>query len=127
MPGIYSVMDMSRWALHANTRALDTVSHNVANANTPGYSRQETVLSTRTPQWSGEGWYGNGVQVANVIQHVDTQLQGQLTDNSSRSGWVCRNRSQCGSASSAFELSKRMLASRMRTSSRSGSSSRARR
>jgi flagellar hook-associated protein 1 FlgK len=87
MPGIYSVMDISRWALHANTRALDTVSHNVANANTAGYCRQETVLATRTPQWTGEGWYGNGVQVANVIQHVDTQLQGQITDNASQAGY----------------------------------------
>ncbi len=87
MPGIYSMMDISRWALIASTRALDTVSHNVANANTEGYSRQETVLSTRGAQWTGEGWYGNGVKVANVIQHVDKQLEAQLTNSSSQGSY----------------------------------------
>ncbi|MFH1035744.1 MAG: flagellar hook-associated protein FlgK [Pseudomonadota bacterium] len=87
MPGISNMMDISRWALHASTRALDTISHNVANVNTEGYSRQETILATRGAQWTSEGWYGTGVKVANVIQHVDRQLQAQLTDGSSRQGY----------------------------------------
>jgi flagellar hook-associated protein 1 FlgK len=73
------MMDISRWALQASTKQLDTVSHNVANVNTPGYSRQEAVLSTRTPQRTAEGWYGSGVQVSSVIQHVDKLLQERIT------------------------------------------------
>jgi flagellar hook-associated protein 1 len=96
MPGIYSMMDISRWALHAHTRALDTVSHNVANVNTAGYSRQETVLSTRGAQWTAEGWYGTGVKVANVIQHVDKQLQAQLTDKASQLGYFDAYLAQLG-------------------------------
>lgn len=87
MPGIYNMLDISRWALHATTRALDTVSHNVANVNTPGYSRQETVLATRGAQFAAEGWYGNGVKVANVIQHVDKLIQQQITDKSTQMGY----------------------------------------
>jgi len=81
------MMDISRWALYASTRALDTISHNVANVNTPGYSRQEAVLATRYPQQAYEGWYGNGVKVTNVIQHVDKLILGQLTDKASQLGF----------------------------------------
>ncbi len=79
MPTIYTMMDISRWALQASTKQLDTVSHNVANVNTPGYSRQETVLSTREPEHTMEGWYGHGVQVTSVIQHVDKLLLERIT------------------------------------------------
>ena len=80
MPNIFTIMDISRWALQASTRQLDTVSHNVANANTEGYSRQDVVLSTRNPEYTREGWYGHGVQTTTVVRYVDTLLLGQMTD-----------------------------------------------
>lgn len=84
MAGIYSIMDISRWSMQAATRALDTVSHNVSNANTEGYSRQDVVLATATPQYTGEGWYGNGVRVVTVTQQVDKHLQKELTNKNSQ-------------------------------------------
>lgn len=86
MPSVYTILDMSRWALQASTRQLDTVSHNVANVSTAGYSRQETITATRTPERSAEGWYGNGVTTVNVIQHVDKLIQDRLTDKASDFG-----------------------------------------
>src|SRR3954453_2609988 len=53
----------------AHQQAIDTTSHNVANANTEGYSRQEAVLtpSTALPlygqQVGGIGQLGTGVDV----------------------------------------------------------------
>jgi flagellar hook-associated protein 1 FlgK len=83
MPGIYTMMDISRWALQASTAHLDTISHNVANVNTPGYSRQSIVQATRPPELTREGWYGNGVEVVNVVQHVDRLLLARITDKTS--------------------------------------------
>ncbi len=83
MPSIYSIMDISRWALQASTRQLDTVSHNVANVNTEGYSRQSVVLETATPEWTSEGMYGHGVSVSTVIQYVDKLLLARITDKAS--------------------------------------------
>ena len=83
MPGIYSVMDIARWALQASTRNLDTISHNVANVNTEGYSRQEVIQATRRPEYTPQGWYGSGVTTVNVIQHVDTLLLKRITDKNS--------------------------------------------
>jgi len=83
VPGIYSVMDIARWALQASTRNLDTISHNVANVNTEGYSRQEVIQATRRPEYTPQGWYGSGVTTVNVIQHVDTLLLKRITDKNS--------------------------------------------
>ena len=88
MPNIYSMMDMSRWALTSATKSLDTVSHNVSNVNTEGYSRQEVVQATRTSEYvPGEGWYGTGVKVINVIQMVDRLLQERITDKISEESY----------------------------------------
>lgn len=48
-------------ALLAQQRALATTSNNVANANTPGYSRQRTELSERPTEPLGQTFVGTGV------------------------------------------------------------------
>src|SRR3954467_13631583 len=53
----------------AHQQSIDTTSHNVANANTEGYSRQEAVMGASTPQTlygigeGGLGQIGTGVDV----------------------------------------------------------------
>lgn len=48
-------------ALLAQQRALATTSNNVANASTPGYSRQRTELSERPTEQLGHDFVGTGV------------------------------------------------------------------
>ncbi len=48
-------------ALLAQQRALATTSNNVANATTPGYSRQRTELSERPTEHLGKDFVGTGV------------------------------------------------------------------
>jgi flagellar hook-associated protein 1 FlgK len=48
-------------ALLAQQRALATTSNNVANASTPGYSRQRTELSERPTERLGNDFVGTGV------------------------------------------------------------------
>lgn len=86
MPSIYSMLDISRWSLQASTYALNTVSHNVANVSTDGYTRQSTVLETRNPERTAEGWYGHGVSTTTVVQYSDRLLQGRLTSKNSDLG-----------------------------------------
>lgn len=80
MPGIFDMMDISRWALNASAAQLDVTSHNVANVNTEGYSRQEVVQATRPAEYTSAGWYGSGTKVVTVIQRVDKYLQSQISD-----------------------------------------------
>src|SRR5438094_7680544 len=52
--------------LTAAQAGLLTTSHNISNVNTPGYSRQEIVQGTRTPMFTGSGFFGQGVSVSSV-------------------------------------------------------------
>ena len=57
--------------LTAYQRALSTTSHNIANANTDGYSRQTVSLSSRTPEQLGSLTLGSGVQLSSVQRAYD--------------------------------------------------------
>jgi flagellar hook-associated protein 1 FlgK len=69
--------------LLAFQRALDTTSHNISNANTPGYSRQVAEFMTRNAQQAGNGWVGNGVDVSTIQRAYDDFLAGQSRSSSS--------------------------------------------
>jgi flagellar hook-associated protein 1 FlgK len=64
--------------LLAFQRTLDTISHNIANANTDGYSRQQVLLTTRSADVYGNGWVGNGVDISSVRRVFDQALTDQL-------------------------------------------------
>lgn len=55
-------------AMFANYAALQTIGHNIANANTVGYSRQQVELATAQGQFTGAGFFGKGVDVAAVTR-----------------------------------------------------------
>lgn len=73
MPDLLST---SLSAMNAFQRVLDLTGNNIANANTPGYSRQEAILSTRVGEGRGNAYVGSGVQVA-TIRRVYDELLGQ--------------------------------------------------
>lgn len=70
--------------LLAFQRALATAGHNIANANTEGYSRQRVELGTRPPsEYAANGYLGNGVQVKSVRRQYDVFLQQELRRHTS--------------------------------------------
>lgn len=62
-------------------RSLQTVSHNITNANTEGYSRQRVDLAGRPPSFTGAGFLGNGVEVGAVSRNFDGFLTQQVRSN----------------------------------------------
>lgn len=72
------VLKTSLSGMLAFQRALEVTGHNIANANTPGYSRQIVDLSARAGQSSGAGFIGSGVQVAAIKRVYDEMLVSQL-------------------------------------------------
>lgn len=76
--------DMMGTALSALTtyqRALSTTSHNIANANTEGYSRQRVDMSTRVVNQAGSGALGSGVQVSSLRRVFDSFVIDQVRSN----------------------------------------------
>ena len=65
-------------ALMSTQQVLNTIGHNIANANTPGYSRQRVELTARTPQLAGPLSQGAGVSVSSISRLADTFLTGQV-------------------------------------------------
>jgi flagellar hook-associated protein 1 FlgK len=65
--------------LMAFQRSLDTTSHNIANVNTVGYSRQRVELATNPAEFTGYGYIGQGVNVASVSRSYDQFISNQLT------------------------------------------------
>lgn len=57
---------------------LATTEHNIANVNTPGYTRQEVVINARAAQHSGSGYVGQGADVGTVKRMYDQYLSNQL-------------------------------------------------
>lgn len=76
MSTLFSNLSIALSALLSHQRAIEVIEHNVANANTPGYRRQEAVLSAATPTspnlfkfGGGSGQVGSGVQVEMIRRY----------------------------------------------------------
>ncbi len=79
MSGISQVLEVARRAILAQQYQMNVVGHNIANASTPGYSRQRAHLVTTPPTESGSGLLGTGVVVESVDRlrnrFIDTQIR----------------------------------------------------
>ncbi|GAB6196963.1 flagellar hook-associated protein FlgK [Lysobacter xanthus] len=81
-----SVMSTGTSALLAFQRALGTVSHNVANVNTEGYSRQRVDLEARPGQYTGAGYVGAGVSIQKLQRLADGLNFARQVDSSGELG-----------------------------------------
>src|SRR5579863_8680769 len=57
--------------------ALDTISNNISNVNTPGYSQETANLVTNPATPTNQGWIGNGVSVNSVTRSYSDFLDAQ--------------------------------------------------
>jgi len=65
--------------LQASQNALRTAGHNISNANTAGYSRQEVNYATRPEQnMGGAGFIGSGVTTTSIERVVNEFVTTQL-------------------------------------------------
>ena len=63
---------------------LNTVSHNITNAGTAGYSRQTVVQVANDAEYGGTGYFGRGAQVADVTRAYNQFLEQQVQSSTSR-------------------------------------------
>ena len=72
------ILNIGLSALLAQQRALTTTSNNIANASTPGFSRQRVELASRSSERVGPGYSGTGVDVTSLRRMTDDILAEQL-------------------------------------------------
>lgn len=75
------ILNISLSGMRAFQTALDVTGHNIANANTPGYSRQVANFSARPGTGSGVGYVGAGTQIATIERMYDALQVEQLRNS----------------------------------------------
>ncbi|MBV4430595.1 flagellar hook-associated protein FlgK [Clostridium tyrobutyricum] len=93
MPGLFSIFNTAKSGLFSQQTAINVTSHNIANANTDGYSRQRANMVTTTPYTmpsmdgaAGAGQLGTGVTVESIQRIRDSFLDYQFRVQNSISG-----------------------------------------
>lgn len=72
--------------LTAAQAGINTASHNVANASTPGYTRQQVDLVSRVPYHQRFGTVGQGVHVAGITRARVAGLDAQVRTSANAQG-----------------------------------------
>jgi flagellar hook-associated protein 1 FlgK len=83
MFGLFAALELGKRSLLAQQYALTTSGHNIANVNTPGYSRQRVEMQSTAPLDMVFGKVGTGVMVTNVVQVRDYFLTAQYRNEAS--------------------------------------------
>ncbi len=78
---LFGSIRMAGNSLRANEIALQVVGQNIANANTPGYIREEYQLAPAPSQRMGDLLLGMGVRVEAVVQKLDVYLEERLNSS----------------------------------------------
>jgi len=76
-------LDLGLSAIRSTQVALRTVSHNITNADTPGYHRQRVELADRAPVTLGGLSLGTGVEVHQITRLRDAVVEASLLRNGS--------------------------------------------
>ena len=102
MSSIAGILSTARMAIYAHQSAMQVTSHNIANAETPGYSRQRAELIPGVPQVMPYGVTGTGVRIADVSQIRDTLLDASFRRESANAAGFGMRRDLLGQVEGIF-------------------------
>lgn len=84
MPGLNAGLYIGLTGLQAQQAALNVVGHNIANVNTPGYTRQRADLTANQSLVEGQVYFGTGVSLTTVQGIRDRFLDLQIYRETAR-------------------------------------------
>lgn len=93
MPGTFLGLETARRGVQVHQNALEITGHNLTNASTPGYSRQEAVLRVTDPYTNPSfnsvtpGQFGTGVEVNSIRRIRDEYLDFQVRRSTTDAGY----------------------------------------
>ena len=96
------LFSIGRSSLRTSKRSLETTSHNIANSNTEGYSRQVITTETNTPVGAGKNIYGTGVNVRSVRRSHDALVEKKLNNSLSQNHFDKERGSKLGQVEEIF-------------------------
>ena len=86
MSSLLGTMSIALGALQAQQAGLQTTTNNIANLNTPGYTRERVLLEEADPTIQNGMAFGNGVDLKGVESLRDSMLELQIGDETQQQG-----------------------------------------
>ncbi|MBX9407580.1 flagellar hook-associated protein FlgK [Pseudomonas baetica] len=87
-----SLLNIGMSGLSASQSSLMVTGNNIANVDTAGYSRQQTVQNSKSSIQNGNVWIGTGTTLADVRRvynsYIDAQLQTTTSLNSDAAAYL---------------------------------------
>jgi flagellar hook-associated protein 1 FlgK len=80
MSSLFNTLHVGYSGLKASQVGVSTTSHNIANAESEGYTRQRVVTVAATPLSMAAGNIGNGVEIANIARIFDKFVFDRYTE-----------------------------------------------
>ena len=77
------LLSIGSGAAHLYRQALATVSNNIANLNTEGYSRQDVSMAENNPSQKGPIYLGTGARVTGISRAYDEFIETSLRNSGS--------------------------------------------
>lgn len=84
--GLFGALSMANRSLQTQRQGTETAGHNLANVNTPGYSRQRVAIETSIYIPTEIGPQGTGADAVAIRQIRDVLLDRQITGETSVRG-----------------------------------------
>ena len=86
MSSLLGTMSIAMGALEAQQAGLQTTTNNIANLNTPGYTRERPVLEEADPIIQNGMAYGDGVKLQGIESLRDSILELQISNETQQQG-----------------------------------------
>lgn len=84
---MFNMLSIGKKAIATNEKHLETTAHNIANANTPGYSRQRVIQQAADSITSPFGNVGTGVEILRIERMRDLHLDNEYRKQNSNTGY----------------------------------------
>src|SRR5882672_11821697 len=98
----FSPFEIGRRALHASQLGLTVTGQNIANVNTPGYSRQSVLLSASPTDGANLRLVGTGVSIDGVRQFRDSFIDSRVQTETAISGRLSAQQNALSPVDAAF-------------------------
>ena len=99
---LFDALNIGATSLKANQKAIDVVSHNIANVNTPGYSKQTSNLVTARPDQINGLNLGRGVSLQSIQRSIDPLINNAQINNASQLAYWTQQNSGLNAVENVF-------------------------
>lgn len=113
MAGLLDSLVVGKSGVMANQKAMEVIGNNVANVNTPGYSRQTAEIESLPTLQSGRLALGQGVNVDRIVREHDVFVSEQLRETGRNLGRAEAKSVPLQELERAFSMGKDSLATKL--------------